>query len=475
METIKKNKKYILVAIICVALVLVFIPKNSNSDSIIIEGDKSKVEKTEKQKERLVIGVYAPLEHSQIYLGEDQGSRLATKLVYESLVKINKDLSIDYQIASHIKFSKDGKKATIQINKKTFSDGSILNSQAIKDSYQELNSYESEYYNKSYTTNIVGMSDYQQGYTKDIKGIKVIDDKTLEFDFRDCRSENICALSLPVINVEDSCGSGSYIVKKYRFGKDICLKRTNQDEKLSYKEVIIKGINTDNMERQMKDFNLDVLEVGEGHFKTIKKLGYHNVYQLNKDNLTYLDFNLNSSSGKNKKIREAVYYGFNKHDLKKSMNKNNVFIGHYMTTSLKDNQDVYNLSKAKSAKQETKITNIDFDMNGDANSLLTYQSIQKSLKKVVLNISQGSSFASIKTTHLDSQYGIEKKILQSSLKKDYQKKVKETYQKDCLDILKELDSYILDEYLVLPLYTSTYNLAIASDVQQDEVLELMTQ
>ena len=63
-----------------------------------------------------------------------------------------------------------------------------MNSQAIKDSYQELNSYESEYYNKSYTTNIVGMSDYQQGYTKDIKGIKVIDDKTLEFDFRDCRS-----------------------------------------------------------------------------------------------------------------------------------------------------------------------------------------------------------------------------------------------------------------------------------------------
>ena len=42
------------------------------------------------------------------------------------------------------------------------------------------------------------------------------------------------------------------------------------------------------------------------------------------------------------------------------------------------------------------------------------------------------------------------------------------------DILKEFDNYILDEYLVLPLYTSTYYLAMSSDVNQEQVLDFMT-
>ena len=43
-----------------------------------------------------------------------------------------------------------------------------------------------------------------------------------------------------------------------------------------------------------------------------------------------------------------------------------------------------------------------------------------------------------------------------------------------LNVLKEFDNYILDEYLVLPLYTSTYYLAMSSDVNQEQVLDFMT-
>ena len=53
MERIKKYKKYILEVIICLGLLLLFIPRSSNSDQLVVKGDKSKIEKTEKQKEEL--------------------------------------------------------------------------------------------------------------------------------------------------------------------------------------------------------------------------------------------------------------------------------------------------------------------------------------------------------------------------------------------------------------------------------------
>mgnify|MGYP000532610380 FL=1 len=100
--------------------------------------------------------------------------------------------------------------------------------------------------------------------------------------------------------------------------------------------------------------------------------------------------------------------------------------------------------------------------------------LKKTLKKANLELSQGSSFASIQETYSTDRYEIEDKINDSYLKKDYQKQLKDTYQKNCLNVLKEFDNYILDEYLVLPLYTSTYYLAMSSDVNQEQVLDFMT-
>ena len=55
MEIVKKYKKYILVGIICLGLLLLFIPRSSNSDQLVVKGDKSKIEKTEKQKDAVEI------------------------------------------------------------------------------------------------------------------------------------------------------------------------------------------------------------------------------------------------------------------------------------------------------------------------------------------------------------------------------------------------------------------------------------
>jgi 23S rRNA (uracil1939-C5)-methyltransferase len=205
-----------------------------------------------------------------------------------------------------------------------------------------------------------------------------------------------------------------------------------------------------------------------------KKIGYHNVYQLNSDDLHYVAFDLTKASGKNKNLRKAVYYGINKKVLKNDMDAQDVYVGHYLSTTLMDNQDVYDLNKAKRAQSDANKSKIDFEVSGDVYSLLRYDALKKTLKKANLELSQGSSFASIQETYSTDRYEIEDKINDSYLKKDYQKQLKDTYQKNCLNVLKEFDNYILDEYLVLPLYTSTYYLAMSSDVNQEQVLDFMT-
>ena len=164
------------------------------------------------------------------------------------------------------------------------------------------------------------------------------------------------------------------------------------------------------MEKQMKAYNLDVLEVSKSHFKTLKKIGYHNVYQLNSDDLHYVAFDLTKASGKNKNLRKAVYYGINKKVLKNDMDAQDVYVGHYLSTTLMDNQDVYDLNKAKSAQSDANKSKIDFEVSGDVSSLLRYDALKKTLKKANLELSQGSSFASIQETYSTDRYEIEDKI-----------------------------------------------------------------
>ena len=177
---------------------------------------------------------------------------------------------------------------------------------------------------------------------------------------------------------------------------------------------------------------------------------------------------------KNKNLRKAVYYGINRKVLKNGMDAQDVYVGHYLSTTLMDNQDVYDLNRAKNAQSDAHKSKIDFEVSGDVNSLLRYDVLKKTLKKANLELTQGSSFISIQETDSSDKYEIEDKINESYLKKDYQKQLKETYQKNCLNVLKEFDNYILDEYLALPLYTSSYYLAMSSDVDQEQVLDFMT-
>lgn len=60
-----------------------------------------------------------------------------------------------------------------------------------------------------------------------------------------------------------------------------------------------------------------------------------------------------------------------------------------------------------------------------------------------------------------------------SLKESYQTFIQSSYQNNCQNILKDFEDYCHNEYVTVPISTVAYGLAISSDVDQDNVRDLM--
>ncbi len=67
----------------------------------------------------------------------------------------------------------------------------------------------------------------------------------------------------------------------------------------------------------------------------------------------------------------------------------------------------------------------------------------------------------------------EESIMNSSLKESYQTFIQSSYQNNCQNILKDFEDYCHNEYVTVPISTVAYGLAISSDVDQDNVRDLM--
>lgn len=489
-QKIKWDKKYILIVFIGLCLVITFLIFNNRekSNTLIFEGSPEYIKKSDEQKKQLTIGVTNPPQESKSYLGQDQTSRLTKRLVYEPIVYIKKDLSIEFMLADKIIFSKDGLEAKVELNKKAkFSNGDVVNAETVKKSYLELNKTTSQYSQKDICKTIKGMEDYQLGKNNDISGIIIDNEYELTFQFNSCSILNIQGLSIPIFKtVENSkwaIGTGEYAFEKYSHNKSIELKKNlyKHTSKYAFEKIIIKGTSTIERKNEVDKFNLDICEVSlTSHINDIKEAKYHNVYEVNEAfHLNYLEFNLNDKVGENKDIRKTIYYSINKSDLQQGFDKNER-MNNCQLSSLNNEKslETYDLDIAKKAYHNVKnIKEIEYYTLGDTVSALRYDMMNKNLKEVGLNLKKTSQYdATLRyTTHqLTSPIlDFEESIMNSSLKESYQTFIQSSYQNNCQNILKDFEDYCHNEYVTVPISTVAYGLAISSDVDQDSVRDLM--
>lgn len=473
------NKKYLLIiALVICAIVTYLTTRNPNSEEqLLLKGSTENIHKTGKQKKTLTIGISEPPLQSKLYLEDGKIANLSKQLIYEPLLYINKDLTIDYMLADSIKFSIDGLTAKIKLDENAFfSDHSKVTATDIKQSYLELNK------NNYCTPTIVGVEEYYLGNKSDIEGIKIIDDSTLEITFKQVSITNLFDLSIPIFKTTENTyalGSGEYELSNFRYNDEIILKR-NTKRKTSnyeYENIIIKKISSLQIEEEIKNYNLDVFEVSLNRDnKDIKKAGYHNVYEVNDAyTLNYFKFNLNDKVAKDINIRKAMTYGINKKDLEIGFEWNEKINESYLSSINEDaNTNEYDLDKAKKFAKESTVTYLCLN---DVASVLRYDEIKKAMNKIGISVEKTmNSNASIQYMSTHNEHPVlflEEELLKSSLKEDYKKFLKNSYQNDVKDALQSLDEYIADSYMIIPISTRTYGLAISSDANQKQLLKLL--
>lgn len=226
-------------------------------------------------KQEYNIGVnYLPNENS-IYLDKGELSTFINKLVYPSMIEIKKENNVNI-LAKEIKISDN----TILVTLKTPITKEIL------DSYLKLNreSFEDNWKYK----NIVGCEKYQQYKSDDIEGIKIIDDKTIEFNV--INISDLEFLTIPIIFGD----VGDYIISEYKENQEIIL--TNKMHKNKIIRIQLANYN------EINDFDLFItgntdIEI-PNNFTRKEIYSYYDVLVLqnfNNNEIKLLEDSLNGS------------------------------------------------------------------------------------------------------------------------------------------------------------------------------------
>lgn len=297
----KSSKSKIAVAaiisavIIAVAGVILFSCLNSQNSNIVFHGSRANVVKQDSERRNsLVIGVSSAVPDIHPYYHNNDALHFFKKLVYEPLVFLNNDGTIDYLNADKIVFEKNGLEARISLNnKKEFSDGTGLTADIVIDSYNSF----------------IGKDTAYNDLLNNIEYMQKIDEFTLVFKFRLIRISNMDIFSIPIVYNADGSeetsylGTGMYSVQSITPDGDSVLERNeNAVKKGKYENVILRHMDFSqiNTLKETQDFDVFMFN-RELQAEAVKQSDAYDIYEVGENNGWYLNYNIEDIS-----IRNAV-------------------------------------------------------------------------------------------------------------------------------------------------------------------------
>ena len=161
--------------------------------------------------------------------------------IFSGLVAFDPDLNLIPDLAESWEISNDGTVYTFKIrDNAVFHDGKKVTAQDFKWSFQRAaNPVTASAVADTYLGDIIGVNEVINGEVSDIKGIKVIDDLTLQISIDSPKAYFLAKLTYPTAYVLDKFnvesggktwtdspnGTGPFILDEYKIGERIILKR----------------------------------------------------------------------------------------------------------------------------------------------------------------------------------------------------------------------------------------------------------
>jgi peptide/nickel transport system substrate-binding protein/oligopeptide transport system substrate-binding protein len=259
------------------------------------------------------------------------GGSIAAKL-FNGLVRLGEDLSIQPDIAEDWSISKDGMTYTFKIKKGIyFSNKREVKAHDVRYSFKRILHPQSRSPNTWVLVKILGADAFMEGKTDDIKGIRVIDDYTLEIHLIKPFSPFLYLLTMtaayvvPVEEVEKRgpdfsahpAGTGPFVLKEWLPNRELRLEKRGDyfNGPIHVKGIIYRIIPEDlTTVTEFELGNLDIINIPSSEYGRFRKDPEKKnfISSLKGINIYYIGLNCSKPPFNNPDVRKAINYAIDR-------------------------------------------------------------------------------------------------------------------------------------------------------------------
>ncbi len=258
-------------------------------------------------------------------VAQDAGSATYIVEIFSGLVRLDKDLKVQPDVAESYDTSADGLTYTFHINKKaTFQDGRPVSADDVKYSFERALSPDTgSVVAENFLGDIVGAKDVSRGRATTISGVKVVDDTTVAITTDSVKAYFPFKLTYPTAFLVDKRqiqsnpkrwsqkpnGTGPYKLKEWKLGETLTLESYDNNVLGAPK---LKTINYDLQGGSAlvayQDGDIDITGVGLDDLDRVQDPNdplNKEYVQTPRQSIDYIGFNTNSAPFDDPKVRQA--------------------------------------------------------------------------------------------------------------------------------------------------------------------------
>lgn len=322
-------------------------PNDSENASAVegyIKAEDPSLNPISDRKDTLVIGIDAPEEVFNPLYAESAYDKYVTETVFSGLLDVDSTGMPVESLAEKYSVSDDGLtyKFTLRDGLK-FSDGSPLTTEDVAFTYTIAcdASYDGplDFVN---ATKLKGSKEYKEGKATTVEGIKIIDDKNIEFTLEEPNADAIYDYTLSATtgilpkayygkdykqgNLDyiksfhkTPLGSGQYKLVKTLAGQEIDLV-ANENFYLGTPKIqnIIYKVTTEETRMQMLQsgqIDMDMVTVNEDNVTALKDAKFIDLHIFPTNGYGYIGLNFKDPKFQDQKVRQALAYGLNRKEV----------------------------------------------------------------------------------------------------------------------------------------------------------------
>ncbi|MBZ9633595.1 ABC transporter substrate-binding protein [Clostridium sp. FP1] len=360
---------------------LVFTGCGNKNQANVKESEKQEIKKGGVVKEAITSapeGIFMP---AFFTFNDDAKVNL---MIYEGLLGLDEKMELKPRLAESYKVSDDKKTVTFKIRKGVkWHDGKPFTADDVKFTFDFVSNPK---YNGPYTmfvNNIKGYDEFKAGKSKDLEGVKKIDDNTVSITTKNIYGSslmnfgymmtiipkhvwdksNVEAVQKDTNLIRNPIGTGSFKLGKFTPDQGVELVANNDywGGKPNIDKYILKLVSSDTADAQLANKEVDIMGVGDitkEEQEAYKNKGFK-VEEIVNNAYQYMGLNLRKPQFSNKKVRQAFTYAMNRESIVKDVLNghgeiaNNPFPSNFWAHPEGLNEYKYNPKKAMELLKES--------------------------------------------------------------------------------------------------------------------------